>query len=90
MGMMSEAEIQANVEFISSGTAPDEMWEQLEKGRRSLTIMRQFCSGCGACLDVCKDGALTMVEGAALVDPSACVLCGYCGAACPEFVIRVT
>ncbi len=90
MGMMSETEIQANVEFISSGTAPDEMWEQLEKGRRSLTIMRQFCSGCGACLDVCKDGALTMVEGAALVDPSVCVLCGYCGAACPEFVIRVT
>ena len=90
MGMMSEAEIEANVELVSSGNAPDEVWEQLEKGRRSLTIMRNFCTGCGACIEVCKDGALSMVEGAAMVDPSLCVLCGYCGAACPDFIIRVT
>jgi len=90
MGMLSEAQIEANVELIGSGSAPGDVWEQLEKGRRSLTIMRKFCSGCGACIEVCKDGALSMVEGAALVDPSACVLCGYCGAACPDFIIRVT
>jgi len=90
LGMLSEAEIDANVELAGSGSAPDEVWEQLEKGRRNLTIMRQFCSGCGSCVEVCKDGALSMVEGAALVDPSVCVLCGYCGAVCPEFVIRVT
>ena len=90
LGMLSEAEIQANVDLMSTGSAPEEVWEQLEKGRRHLTIMRKFCSGCGACVEVCEDGALSMVDGAALVDPSACVLCGYCGAACPEFVIRVT
>ena len=90
LGMLSEAEIEANVELVSSGSAPDGVWEQLEKGTRSLTIMRQFCSGCGACIEVCKDGALSLVEGAAQVDPSACVLCGYCGAACPDFIIRVT
>ena len=90
LGMLSEAEIKANVELVSSGRAPGEVWDQLEKGRRRLTIMREFCSGCGACLEVCKDKALSMVEGAAFVDPSACVLCGYCGAACPDFVIRVT
>jgi aryl-alcohol dehydrogenase-like predicted oxidoreductase len=90
LGMMSEAEIEANVELVGSGSAPGGVWEQLEKGTRSLTIMRQFCSGCGACIEVCKDGALSMVEGAAQVDPSVCVLCGYCGAACPDFIIRVT
>jgi len=90
LGMLSEAEIEANVGLISSGWAPGKVWDELEKGRRSLTIMRKFCSGCGACLEVCKDGALRMVEGAAWVDPSSCVLCGYCGAECPEFVIRVT
>ena len=90
LGMLSEAEIEANVELVSSGSAPDGVWEQLEKGTRSLTIMRQFCSGCGACIEVCKDGALSLVEGAAQVDPSACVLCGYCGVACPDFIIRVT
>ncbi|MGD8353170.1 MAG: aldo/keto reductase [Pseudomonadota bacterium] len=90
LGMLSEAEIEANVELVGGGDATGEMWDELEKGRRSLTIMRQFCSGCGSCIEVCRDGALEMVEGTAKVDPSACVLCGYCGAACPEFVIRVT
>ena len=34
--------------------------------------------------------AKQQIEGAAQVDPSACILCGYCAAACPEFIIRVT
>ena len=90
MGMLAEAEIEANIELVGTGNAPGEVWDELEKGKRSLTIMRKFCSGCGACVDVCRDGALSMVEGAALVDPSVCILCGYCAAECPEFVIRVT
>jgi predicted aldo/keto reductase-like oxidoreductase len=90
LGMMSEAEIEANADLLEDGSAPDEVWAPLEKGRRSLTIMREFCIACGSCIEVCKDGALSMVEGAASVDPSICVLCGYCGAACPQFVIRVT
>ena len=90
LGMLSEAEIEANVELISSGSAPGEVWDELEKGRRSLTIMRNFCTGCGACIEVCEEGALSMVEGTASVDPSVCILCGYCGAACPDFIIRVT
>jgi predicted aldo/keto reductase-like oxidoreductase len=90
LGMLSEAEIEANIELVGSGDPSSRLWEKLEKGKRNLTIMRQFCTGCGACVDVCRDGALSMVEGAALVDPSACILCGYCAAACPEFIIRVT
>lgn len=90
LGMLSEAEIDANAALIEGGDAPDEVWLPLEEGKRNLTIMREFCSGCGACIEVCRDGALSMVEGAASVDPSVCVLCGYCGAACPQFIIRVT
>jgi len=90
IGMMSEAEIEANLALVEDGSAPDEIWEPLEEGSRKLTIMREFCTGCGACVEVCRDGALGMVEGAAMVDPELCVLCGYCGAACPEFIIRVT
>jgi len=90
LGMLTEAEIEANIALIEDGTAPEDIWGKLESGKRNLTIMREFCSGCGACIEVCKDGALSMVEGAASVDPSVCVLCGYCGAACPQFIIRVT
>jgi len=90
LGMMSEAEIEANAALLENGSAPDAVWEPLEEGRRSLTIMKEFCTGCGACIEVCRDGALSMVEGTAQVDPESCVLCGYCGAACPDFIIRVT
>jgi predicted aldo/keto reductase-like oxidoreductase len=90
LGMLSEAEIEANVALVGEGAAPEEVWGVLEGGRRTLTIMREFCTGCGECVEVCEDGALSMVDGAASVDPSVCVLCGYCGAACPEFIIRVT
>lgn len=90
MGMLSNAEIEANAAFIEEGVAPDQVWAPLEERRRSLTIMGNFCTACEACIEVCEDGALSIVDGAARVDPSLCVLCGYCGAACPDFIIRVT
>jgi predicted aldo/keto reductase-like oxidoreductase len=90
LGMLSEAEIEANIVLLENGAAPDGVWEKLESGKRNLTIMREFCSGCGECIEVCEDGALSMVDGAAEVDPTVCVLCGYCGAACSQFIIRVT
>ena len=90
LGMLSEAEIEANIALIDNGSAPDEVWESLEKGSRNLTIMEEFCAGCGECVEVCRDGALSLVDEVAVVDPDSCVLCGYCGAACPEFIIRVT
>ena len=90
MGMLSEAEIEANIALLEDGSAPDEVWEPLESGSRNLTIMEEFCIGCGECVSVCQDGALSLVDEMAVVDPESCVLCGYCGAACPEFIIRVT
>jgi predicted aldo/keto reductase-like oxidoreductase len=89
IGMVSEAEIDANITLFETGAADDATWATLEKKRRRLRIMAQFCKGCGMCLDACGSGALTIVDGKAQVDEGACVLCGYCGASCPEFMIRV-
>ncbi len=89
LGMLSEAEIDANIALFSDGTAADSVWQELESRRRSLRIMERFCKGCGNCVDACVNDALRMEEGKARVDESTCVLCGYCGAACPEFIIRV-
>jgi ferredoxin len=33
--------------------------------------------------------AITLVDDKAAVDQSRCILCGYCAAVCPEYVIRV-
>ena len=89
VGMLSEEEIDANIAFFECGELDDTIWQKLESRRRRLKIMEQFCKGCGKCIEICANGALSCVNGKAVVDESACVLCGYCGSGCPEFFIRV-
>lgn len=89
VGMLSTEEIEANIAFLENGNVDDTVWKGLESRRRRLKIMEQFCKGCGMCIEFCGNGALSLVAGRAVVDESACVLCGYCGSGCPEFFIRV-
>jgi predicted aldo/keto reductase-like oxidoreductase len=89
VGMLSEQEIDANIALLCGGRGDDAVWRRLETRRRRLKIMAPFCKGCGICTEACASGSLSLVDGTAVVDESSCVLCGYCGAACPEFLIRV-
>jgi predicted aldo/keto reductase-like oxidoreductase len=89
IGMLTEREIDANIALLRGDGSDDELWRQLETRRRRLKIMTPFCKGCGMCIEACASGSLSMSGGKAVVDESTCVLCGYCGAACPEFMIRV-
>jgi aryl-alcohol dehydrogenase-like predicted oxidoreductase len=89
VGMLSVAEIDANLALFEGGLADETSWESLEKTRRKLRIMERFCKGCGMCVSACPGNALSLEEGKARVDEAECVLCGYCAAACPEFIIRV-
>lgn len=89
LGMLTTAEIEANLALVEDGFADEATWEKLEQGRRRLRIMERFCKGCGACVAACTADALAIEEGRAKVDEKACILCGYCAASCPEFIIRV-
>jgi ferredoxin len=90
VGMLSEAEIDANLALITENKAPDAAWAPLEKATRRIAIMRDFCKGCGKCVPACTNAAITLApDGKAQVDEARCILCGYCASACPEFVIRV-
>ncbi|HEU0265347.1 MAG TPA: 4Fe-4S binding protein, partial [Geobacterales bacterium] len=89
IGMLSEAEVEANIAFFEQGTLDDTTWSELEKRRRRLKIMERFCSGCGSCVEACTANALSVVNNVAQVDEESCILCGYCAAACPDFMIRV-
>jgi aryl-alcohol dehydrogenase-like predicted oxidoreductase len=89
LGMLSRQEIDANLKLCSLDEADDETWETLEMRRRKFKIMEKFCNGCGACIDACTAEALVLENGVATVKEEECILCGYCAAACPDFLIRV-
>ncbi|PLX75905.1 MAG: aldo/keto reductase, partial [Desulfuromonas sp.] len=89
LGMLSNQEIDANLDLFEQRDPVLSNWQTLQQRRRSLRIMERFCTGCGSCVKACSEGGLSLVEGKAVVNSEACVLCGYCAAACPEFIIRV-
>ncbi len=45
------------------------------------------CVACGACVDTCPVGAISMAD-KAVVDASACIDCGACEGACPTGAIK--
>jgi len=47
-----------------------------------LKIDKEKCLGCGACIDVCPYGALTLVDDVVVVNEK-CTACGACLDACP-------
>jgi aryl-alcohol dehydrogenase-like predicted oxidoreductase len=84
LGMRDVAEAEAAAAFFSTGVLP----ELKEHTPRALHIA-DWCTGCGRCIEKCASKALSIKDGRALCKHAKCVLCGYCGAACPDFCIKV-
>jgi len=47
------------------------------------------CLGCGTCKDVCAFGAITMIDGVAVIDKDKCTACMKCIEACPKAIIEL-
>jgi NAD-dependent dihydropyrimidine dehydrogenase PreA subunit len=54
-----------------------------------IAINTALCNGCGACVEVCPNGALYLVEGKAMVEHQLCRDCESCIAACPTEAISL-
>ena len=71
----------ANLALLLPGE--DTPWRPFDAGRRAVIDPRR-CSGCGACLDACRFGALEEVTFGVQSDPIRCEGCGACAQVCGE------
>ena len=55
-----------------------------------IAINTALCTGCGACVEVCPQGAIYLVDNIATADPALCRECERCVAACPVAAIHLT
>ncbi len=88
VGMKDESEVEMNVAIFEGRIVTEEMRRRVHTVQRQLKVY-DLCTGCGLCLEECDQQALTIIDGKAIVDQSRCILCGYCAAVCPGYVLRV-
>lgn len=46
-------------------------------------LVEELCNGCGLCVSICEENALTMVDELPVKDISKCIYCGDCIKVCP-------
>jgi NAD-dependent dihydropyrimidine dehydrogenase PreA subunit len=46
------------------------------------------CTGCGVCICVCRQGAISLQNDVAVIDQALCGKCGDCAEVCPEGAVR--
>lgn len=87
IGMKDGLEVDVNCDYFSGLDPDQEKLSKVNAIERSLLIS-DWCQGCGACVDRCHSKALSIVGDKAIVEPSKCLLCGYCAGVCKEFCIK--
>ncbi|MGE5614735.1 MAG: aldo/keto reductase [Bacillota bacterium] len=88
IGMQSVDEVEMNIIKSEGGCIPDRLRESASLRNKRLHI-DYWCEACGKCVERCRQGALSLIEGKVAVDSEKCLLCGYCGSACPQFAIKI-
>ncbi len=61
------------------------------KKKKEHKINREWCKGCGICVEFCPKGVLALdKEGKVMVKyPDKCISCGLCEMRCPDIAIEL-
>jgi anaerobic sulfite reductase subunit C len=49
-----------------------------------------LCTGCGTCVEYCKEDAIVIQRGISVLDPSKCIQCGTCIRSCPFDLLKTS
>jgi len=52
-------------------------------GTAAVTVRSNLCNDCSQCVKACREGAVSLSQGAPIIDTSLCIECGDCARACP-------
>lgn len=88
MGMYTKEEVNMNILLFEGKPIPAELSRKVSGNSKQLHI-EDWCQGCGSCVEKCPAEALNLEDEKVAVNRDKCVLCGYCGAACPEFCLKI-
>ena len=58
-------------------------------GIASVKVHAEGCTGCGACTERCKVGAISVAGTTVSLDENRCILCGGCALVCPAGTITI-
>ena len=87
VGMQSIEEVIYNISVFEGKNIDNNIKEKIRKKPRQLIDF--WCEGCGNCERSCSHNAIKVVDGKAVVNKERCILCGYCGAYCPQFCLKI-
>ncbi|WP_341457236.1 aldo/keto reductase [Acetobacterium bakii] len=88
IGVQSIDEVSYNVKQFNGEPISEALALAVLTAPKALQIS-DWCIGCGECVRHCKQKALSIKNGKAVLNKDKCVLCCYCGAYCKDFCIKV-